>query len=175
MDDQFKNIRYRILELFMYQSTRDFSIRGIARQLKLSHVTVMNHINELIDLKLIRKKEETLYPTYYANTESKKFRMYKVRAIVFTIEKSGLIEYIRGKTLPSSIILFGSCAKGNYTEKSDIDIFIEASKTKLGLEKYEKKIKRSINIIFEKNISNLSHELKNNIVNGVILDGFIRV
>lgn len=174
MDEQFKNSTYRILELFMQYPNKDFSVRGIARILKLSHATVINHIKELLELELIRKKNETLYPTYYANTESEKLKSYKKNVIAFSIKESGLIEYIKDKTLPSSIVVFGSCAKGVYTEKSDIDIFVEAKETKLDLSKYEKKLKRSINLLSESKINKLSNELRNNILNGIVLGGFIK-
>jgi len=159
----------------MQETNKDFSVRGIARSLKLSHATVISHIEELHDLDLIRKKNDTLYPTYYANNEGENMRSYKRDSIKFSIIQSGLVEYIKDKTLPSSIILFGSCAKGTYTKKSDIDIFVEAKESKLDISKFEKKLKRSINLLFESKISNLSDELKNNILNGIILHGFIKL
>ena len=175
MDKQFKNNTYRILELFIDYPNKDFSIRGIARALKLSHATVIKHIINLEKLELIKKKSETLYPTYYANTENDKLKFYKKDYIISKIKASGLIEYIKDKTLPSSVVLFGSCAKGVYTEKSDIDIFVEAQEPKLNVSRFEKKLKRSINLLFEKKIMDLSTELRNNILNGIILYGFIKL
>ncbi|MBU1623187.1 MAG: nucleotidyltransferase domain-containing protein, partial [Nanoarchaeota archaeon] len=87
----------------------------------------------------------------------------------------GIVEYIQKEALPSSIILFGSGAKATFTEKSDIDIFVEAKKTKINLTKYEKKLNRKINPLFESNLNSLSKELRNNIINGVLLYGFIRI
>ncbi|MBI2112930.1 hypothetical protein HYT52_05310 [Candidatus Woesearchaeota archaeon] len=114
---------------------KDFSIRGIARELKLSHATILNYISDLQKLSLINKKEATLYPTYFANTENQKYKLYK----------------------------------------SDIDIFVEAKESKLDLVKYEKKLKHTINILFEKNINDISKELRNNIINGVVLYGFVKI
>src|SRR3989344_2560449 len=136
MDEIFKNNTYRILELFIDFPTKDFSVRGIARHLKLSHATVLKYINDLEKLGLIKKKEETLYPTYFANTQDQKYKFYK---------------------------------------KNDFDIFVEAKESKLNLAKYEKKLNRKINILFEPNLNNLSKELKNNIINGIVLYGFIRI
>lgn len=175
MDGMFKNNTYRILELFIEFPTKDFSVRGIARHLKLSHATVLKYITNLEKPGLIKKKEETLYPTYYANTESQKYKFYKKNWIIFKISESGLINHIQKETLPSSIILFGSGAKSAFTEKSDIDIFVEAKETTLDLIKYEKKLNRKINLLFEQNMNNLSKELRNNIINGVVLYGFMRI
>ncbi len=175
MDGLFKNNTYRILELFIEFPTKDFSVRGLARELKLSHATILNYINDLQKLILIKKKEATLYPTYFANTENQKYKFYKRNWLIFKITESGFIDYIQKEALPSSIILFGSGAKATFTEKSDIDIFVESNEAKLDLTKYEKKLNRKINLLFEQNINNLSKELRNNIINGVILYGFIKV
>lgn len=175
MDELFKNNTYKILELFIEFPTKDFSMRGIARQLELSHATVLKYIADLEKAGLIKRKEATLYPTYYANTESQKYRFYKKNWLIFKIVESGLIDRIQKEALPSSIVLFGSGAKATFTEKSDIDIFVEAKETKLDLTKYEKRLNRKINILFEQNINNLSKELRNNIINGIILYGFIRI
>ena len=175
MDELFKNNTYKILELFIEFPAKDFSVRGLARNLKLSHATVLKYIVDLEKLSLIKKKETTLYPTYFANTESQKYKFYKRNWLVFKINESGLIEYIQKETLPSTVILFGSGAKATFTEKSDIDIFVEANETKLDLTKYEKKLNHKINLLFEQNINNLSKELRNNIINGIVLYGFIKI
>ena len=175
MDELFKNNTYKILELFIEFPTTDFSVRGLARNLKRSHATVIKYIAYLEKLSLIKKKEVTLYPTYFANTESQKYKFYKKNWLIFKINESGLIDHIQKEALPSSIMLFGSGAKATFTEKSDIDIFVEANEEKLDLTKYEKKINRKINLLFEQNINNLSKELRNNIINGVVLYGFIKI
>lgn len=175
MDEIFKNNIYKILELFIELPTKDFSVRGIARELKLSHATVLKYIEDLQKLHLIKKKEETLYPTYFANAQNQKYKIYKRNWLVFKLMDSGIINYIQKETLASSIVLFGSGAKATFTGKSDIDIFVEAKESKLNLSKYEKKLNRKINLLFEPNINDLSKELRNNIINGVILYGFIKI
>ncbi|MBI5397906.1 nucleotidyltransferase domain-containing protein [Candidatus Woesearchaeota archaeon] len=175
MDIHFKNNTYKILELFIEFPTKDFSVRGIARQLKLSHATVLKYIADLEKLSFIKKKESTLYPTYFANTESQKYKFYKRNWLVFKIIESRIIDYIQKEVLPSSIVLFGSGAKATFTEKSDVDIFVEANETKLDLVKYEKKLNRKINLLLEQNINTLSKELRNNIINGVVLYGYIKI
>lgn len=175
MDELFKNNTYRILELFIEYPTKDFSVRGLARELKISHATILNHINDLQKLNLIKKKEATLYPTYFANTESQKYKFYKKNWLIFKLVETRVIEHIQKDALPSSIILFGSGAKATFTEKSDIDIFVESNEAKLDLTKYEKKLNHKINLLFEQNINNLSKELRNNVINGVILYGFIKI
>lgn len=175
MDEAFRNTAYKLLELFLDNPIREFSIRGIARDLKLSHATIIKHIEELVRLSLVKKKEQTSYPTYYANTESPKYKHYKKSHTTFKIRESGLIENIQKSCLPNSIILFGSCAKGTDTEESDIDIFVEAKEFTIDVSKYEKRLNKGINLLFETDINQLSNELRNNLVNGIILYGFVKV
>ncbi|MFT4305162.1 MAG: nucleotidyltransferase family protein [Candidatus Woesearchaeota archaeon] len=175
MDEIFKNNKYKILELFIEFPNKDFSVRGIARNLKLSHATILKYIDNLLEIGLIKKKEETLYPTYFANIENKKYKFYKKNYLILKLINYGIIDFIQKKTFSSLIILFGSCAKATFNEKSDIDIFVEAKNTKIDLSKFEKILNRKINILFEEDINNLSKELKNNIINGVILYGFMRI
>src|SRR3989344_7042835 len=175
MDELFKNNTYKILELFIEFPAKDFSVRGLARNLKISHATVLKYIADLEKLSLIKKKETTLYPAYFANTENQKYKFYKRDWVVFKITESGLVEHIQKQALPSSIVFFGSGTKATFTEKSDIDIFVEANETELDLSKYEKKLNSKINLLFEQNINNLSKELRNNIINGVVLYGSIKI
>ncbi len=175
MDKLFENNVYKILELFIEFPVKDFSVRGIARTLKLSHATVLKYISDLLKLNLIKKKKETLYPTFYANTESQKYKFYKRNYFVFRLIDSGLIGFIQKQVLPSCIVLFGSGAKAVFTERSDIDIFVEAKESPLNLSKYEKLLGRKINLLFEPDINDFSKELRNNVVNGVVLYGFIKV
>ena len=74
-----------------------------------------------------------------------------------------------------AIIVFGSYAKGEDVENSDIDLYIETpSKKEIKLEKFGKILKRKIQIFFYKNIHEIKNiDLANNIINGIILNGFI--
>jgi len=91
--------------------------------------------------------------------------------------ESQLIEYLKIEFNNPGIILFGSFAKGEDIEKSDIDLYLETpSKKQVNLEKYEKKLDREIQIIQNKGLKEISNiHLANNIINGVILNGFIEV
>ena len=175
MDTLFKTQAYRILELFIEQSNTDFSARGIARELGISHPTALKNLRELEKLGLIGKNERTLYPTYRANTVGENYMSYKREHIVFSIRKSGLVEHIQERLLPSCIVLFGSCAKGAYREDSDIDLFVEASESDLDLSAFEKKLRKNVHILFERDIIMLSPELRSNILNGVVVYGFVKV
>jgi len=175
MDNIFKNKAYKVLELFIEHPHKEFYIREVARELKLSHAIVIKYIKELNKAKLMKKNSKSLYPVYSANYGNTRFLFYKRNHILFKIINSGLIDYLWKKTLAEAIILFGSCATGDFTEKSDIDIFIETKEIKLDLSKYEKMLKRKINLLFEPDIDGLSKGLKYNIVKGITLYGSLKI
>ena len=94
--------------------------------------------------------------------------------------KTALTKYIKDvdELLPiNKAILFGSYAKGEDTERSDIDLYIETpSKKDITLEKFEKKLKRNIQIFRHKNLFEIKNkDLVNNIINGIVLNGFVEV
>ncbi len=175
MDRLFKTTAYKILELFIEHPNKDFSARGIARELGISHPTVSKNLRELEKLDLIHENEMTLYPTYHANTVGTKYMAYKREHMVFRIKESGLVDYIQERLLPSCIVLFGSCAKGSYRIDSDIDLFVEASESDLDLLAFEKKLRKNVHIIYEQFISDLPARLRTNILNGVVLYGFMKI
>jgi predicted nucleotidyltransferase len=76
-----------------------------------------------------------------------------------------------------TIVLFGSYARGEDIENSDIDVYIQTpSKKEITEEKFEKVLKRKIQIFHYKSLREISNpHLRNNIINGVILNGFLEV
>ena len=175
-----KDNRYKILKLFFEDPTPKgigFQLREISRKAKLAPTSVKRYLNELEKEKLIIKKKHRIhnYPIYYANRENEYFRFLKKIDIIQCIKESGLLDYLENVCMPDVIILFGSASKGEDIKDSDIDLFLLCKEKKLDLEKYEKKFKRKINIFFEGNFIKLSKELKNNVINGVILKGYLKV
>jgi len=166
--------RYRILQEFFDFPRKNFHIRELSRRTKIAQPSVMNHLKELIKEKLIIKEKKGIYPTFNSNRENEMFKLYKKSDIIFKINKTGMLDYIYDKSLPDVIILFGSASKGEDIESSDIDLFIQAPEKKINLEKYEKIIKRKINLFFKEDFSKLNKEIRNNILNGIILKGYLK-
>lgn len=161
--------------MFFDDPLKDFQLREISRVIKLHHKSVLIYINQLLKLGLIKTNTKTLYKSYNANTENQMFQVYKKIINQMKIYESGLIDYLYEKLMPNVIILFGGYAKGTDIKTSDIDLFIEAKEEKINIIKFEEKLGRKIHLVFEKDVNNLSKELKNNIINGVILSGNLRL
>lgn len=167
--------KLKIMELFFEEPARNFQLREVSRLTNIAVTSTKKYLKELLDENLIIKSTKTLYPSYLANTPNRMFKVYKTQAMLYKIYLSGLVDYVEDTCLPNCIILFGSFAKGDYYKKSDIDIFIQSSEYDLELQKFEKRLKHKINVFFEDDLRDLSKELFNNINNGIILSGYLRV
>lgn len=150
-------------------------MREISRRTEIAQPSVMNHLKELVKEGLVLKEKKGLYPTFKANRDSEIFKVYKKFDLILKIHQTGLLNFIYDNCLPNAIIMFGSASKGEDIEESDVNLFVQSPKKKLNLEKYEKIINRKISLFFEENFSRLSKELRNNILNGIMLKGYIRV
>ena len=171
---------YRVLEVFFNNPLPTgigFQLREISRNITLAPKSVKLYLEELEKENLIIKKEHRIhkYPVYYANRDDNYFRLLKKLNIIIRIKESGLLDYLNEKCIPDVIILFGSASKGEDIKDSDIDLYLQCNEKKLNLSKYEKELKRKINIFFEKNFDKLSEELKQNIINGDKLKGYLRI
>jgi len=164
-----------ILNIFFENPTKDFHIRRIAKELNIPKTTVSYQINIFLKKNIIIKNKEGIFPSFRANETHEMYRFYKKQYILKKIIQIGLLDYLEEEIHPKSIILFGSFAKAEYDKDSDIDFFVQAKELKINLNKFEKKLKHKINIIFENSPKNLSKELLNNIVNGIKLRGFLRI
>lgn len=167
--------KLKIMELFFEEPARSFQLREISRLTKMAPTSVRHYLKELSAEKLIGKHTKTIYPSYSANETNRLFKIYKQQTIILKLYLSGLIDYLEEQLHPASIILFGSVRKGEYTKKSDIDLFIQAEPKELDLNRYRKQLKHRINIFYEEDISKISKELLNNIINGIKLSGYLKI
>ncbi len=169
-----KYSRYRLLEVFFREPRKVFHIREISRLLRLSQPSIRLHLDALIKENIVLKSAEGLYGGYKANRDNELFKLLKQQNTVLVLNSSGFVKFVSEKVMPQVMMLFGSAAKGEDVENSDIDIFVEGEEEELNLRRFEHLLNRKINILFKKNFMKLSKELKNNIVNGVKLYGFLR-
>ncbi len=165
------------LNLFYNNPTTKFSLASISQKTKLAHTSTKNNLINLIKkniiIKIIEKKGKRNFPEYIANRNEKLFIITKKIQNLNNLLNSGLIPHIEEQTFPKSTVLFGSYNRGEDIETSDIDIFIEAQPQEINLKSFEKKLNRKIELHFQPNFKEYAPELKNNIINGTILQGFL--
>jgi predicted nucleotidyltransferase len=154
---------------------KTFRLRELSRLSKISPPSVMNYLKELEDEQLIKIEKKEKIPFYIANFDNDTFREYKKISILFELKNSGLIDFLWDELAPEAIILYGSYSKGESVENSDIDLFILGKEKKINLEKYRKYLGKEIHLFFQNNPREISPELKNNLVNGIILKGYLKL
>jgi len=173
---QISNV-YNIAGVFFNEPTKPHYLIEISRKSELAHTSVKKYLDDLKKDRLIKesieKKGKRHFPIYIADIKSPSYKKHKKMYNIMSIKKSGVIEFLKDKLMPKSIVLFGSYANGDDIEDSDIDIFAEAKKQNVDLNKFERILKRKIEIHFNENFNNYPKELKNNIINGDILYGYL--
>ncbi len=167
--------RYRLLQEFFDFPRKNFQMRELSRRIKLAQVSVIAHLKVLLQEGLVVREDKGIYPSFQANRDGEQFKLLKKQNLVWRISASGLLGHLEEKLIPNCIILFGSAARGEDTEESDLDLFVQADEVKLDLTKYEKIFHRKINPLFEPNLKNLNKELLNNLINGDVLQGYLKV
>ncbi len=167
--------RYKLLKLFLDYPTESFRLREIARLIKISPPSVMSYLKEFEKDELIKKQIKRNIPFYSSERDSSNFILYKKISIFFELNNTGLIDYLWDKLSPQVIILYGSFSKGESIENSDIDLFILGKEKKIEIVEFEKKLNNKVHLFFKETIKEIPNELKNNILNGIILKGYIKV
>ena len=167
--------RYKLLQEFFDFPKKDFQVRELSRRIKLAQISVTNHLNLLLKETLIIKEKKHTYPSFRANIDSELFKLLKKQNLLFRIQTSGLLDMLEKEFKPNCIILFGSASRGEDTENSDIDLFVQSNESGIKLERYEKILNRKINLLFEPNIKKLNKELLNNLINGEKIYGYLKV
>ena len=169
------NIKDKIKEYFFLNPTIKLRVRQIERIVKVPLPSVIRYTKELEKESILTSSEIANIRVFLANRASKQFLLEKR---LFNIKNiSTLADFLIEELSNPNIVIFGSYSKGEDLENSDIDIYIEtASKKKLNLEKFEKLLQRKIHVFVYKNINTIENKkLTNNILNGIIINGFVEV
>ena len=170
-----KDIKRTIREHFLIHPTSKLRVREIERTLHIPLPSVIRYCKEL--------EEEGILSTavtgsvrFYTASRNETYRLEKKFFNIKRLYASGLIECLKQELSNPAIIVFGSYAKGEDIENSDIDLYIETSaKKQIGLAKFKKMLQRDIQVFSYRTLKDVQPNLANNIVNGVILNGFIEV
>src|SRR3989344_2771330 len=158
--------RYRILKLFFDSPTDSFRLREISRLTKISPPSIMIYLKEFERGDIIKKQTKRNVPFYSAMRDNPNFVLYKKISIIFELNKSGLIDHLWDKLSPKAIVLYGSFAKGESIENSDVDLFILGKEKIVDIANFEKKLNKKVHLLFKESLKEIPDELKNNILNG---------
>jgi len=137
-----------VFKLFLEHPHNNYYLRESARLLKMDPMTVKRALTLLVsDNILIRTKEKNQI-LYKANIENPTFRHLKIAYNLAFLQKKLVVEFIKNHmNTVTSIILFGSYAKGENDEESDIDILIISLSKDKPIIELTKLLKHDVNLI----------------------------
>lgn len=177
----FRESVFKVSELIFNYPNKTFHIRMLEKKTGFSTTAVIDSINELKKYNLITIEETPLTTNIKANLESEEYRFYKLVFNLYRLKRykfvDNLIDIFNN---PEAIVLFGSFAKGEDIEESDVDILIIShNKPNENSEKtidiFERELNRKINIQILPSLDKSSNEFKNAVANGIVLHGYIKV
>jgi len=172
--------RSAVMALFLDNPKRSYHVRGVARALVISPRTAKKYLSVLARDGMLIREKSGIYENYRADRQSQEFRDLKVFHTIRKLRACGVIGFLESKFNYPAIMLYGSAARGEDDEGSDIDIFV-VTKTKakdIDAEAFAKKLGRGLHVMVmdENDIrSAKSKELLNNAINGVVVSGFLEV
>ncbi|MBI3291179.1 nucleotidyltransferase domain-containing protein [Candidatus Falkowbacteria bacterium] len=176
----FRESVFKVAELLFNRPNATFHIRGLAKETALSTTAVIQAVEELHKFEIVTTEKTEITTNIKANVESEAYRSYKKIFNLYRLERYNIIRTLKEAYRAKTIVLFGSFAKGEDTEESDVDILIltshkEATDITDSITEYEKLLNRRINLHLLSSLEKSSSEFKNAIANGIVLHGYVKV
>ena len=165
-----------VLKFILDHPTTKTHLREIARQTSYSPAGARKALQHLVKRGLVTETPGTAVTTYAANTASPVWLPLKRTTNLFALYASGLVDtLVEQYEEPRAMVLFGSFARGDDTEKSYNEIgIVTQHEHEPDLRKIEAKIGHKINIItFQPDTA--EKEFLNNIANGIVLHGYLKI
>ncbi len=172
-----ENNKVKILRLFFEGPNVRLYLREVARRAELSATGAMKILGALEKEGLLEKERTALTVNYRGNYDNESFMALKRSLNLYSLYSCGLVSsLVEFYKILECIILFGSYAKGEDTNESDIDIAVLTSlKDYPGLDIYEGCLKRKISLHLIENIKNENQEFINSLANGIVIYGYFEV
>lgn len=141
-----KYVSWKILKHFALNPTREFYVKGIAKELNLSAGICSKTLRELLELGLL-EKHLTGQAHYYRLSNNYVTKALKRFLGISVIYDSDIVNKIIEKfENPTTIALYGSFANGDFIEDSDVDILVLSQKRKQP-ELQESVLNHKVNIV----------------------------
>lgn len=168
-----KNNTNKILRIFLNDPLEEFGLRELSRLTNISPASVKKHLQTLQSENLIKQITRKSQPLYIASRDSQIFKTTQKLQTIHDLEKTRTLEYIEETLSPKAIVLYGSHNKGDAIKSSDIDLLLIGQEKPLNLKEKEIQLNKSLHIIFAKSLDKIPKELKQNIINGTVLRGYL--
>ena len=182
MVDIFK-LKFTILQLeilrFLYlQAGVKFNANQLAKRIGVSQTAIAKALPLLVKEELVKQEQDKESGRYAIelNRDNPLVISLKRAENLKMLYESSLPQYLYDSLPGTTIILFGSYSRGDDTATSDIDIAVIGIKEKeLDLSSFTKKLGRDIVCNFYGSLTDVLNNLRNNLLNGIVLSGSIEV
>lgn len=177
----FRESIFKVTELIFNDPNKVFHLRMLAEITGFSTTAIDDAIEELKNFDIIKIVHSNLTKNVKANLNSEAYRFYKLIFNLYRLKRYSIIDnLIEIFQNPEAIVLFGSFAKGEDIEQSDIDILvISKNEPNENLSDFvniiEKELKRKSDLHILPSLERSSVEFKNAVANGIVLHGYLKV
>ena len=137
----------KVVKFFLENPYEEVYLRQLAKKLNLSSFAIKKYADLLVKENFIKEERKANLRYFKADVNNLFFKHLKIALNINIILKSGLLDFLKENLANvSSIVLFGSTAKGNDDKNSDVDILIIGKEKYLDLDKFEEKIDKEITL-----------------------------
>ena len=128
----YQNIRQlRVLSHFFRDPFTSFHLRELARTLEMDPMTLKRILDPLVDDGMLLFRVERGHHLFKANVDDIRFRYAKIQYTIEVLSGSNMVKRIIDRdSSVTSIVLFGSAAKGMDGIDSDVDLLIISTRKK---------------------------------------------
>lgn len=176
----FRRSVFEVARLIFNSPTATFHIRQLATLTGVSTTAVSSAIEELRKFSIVTVESTDITTNVKANLTSDAYTFYKRVFNLYRLERYPLIGHLVDTYRPRALVLFGSFAKGEDTEQSDVDVLVLTDEKERTLPEnirnlLEKELKRTINLHVMRSLQGTSPEFKNSVANGIVLHGYLKI
>jgi len=174
---QHTQLQSAILSLLTKRAGEKLNQRAIANTLSVTPAAVSRALPTLEEQGFITiENSKTMNLKLVSlNREARKVINWKRVENLRALYDSGLVEALAERYAGSTIILFGSYARGEDTVRSDIDLAVIGKEKPFDPTAYERLLERPIRILFFDSFGALSEEFKESLCNGIVLVGGVKL
>ena len=160
-------MKEKLKQLFFNNTLQRWHFNVLLEESEMSRERLYHFLKELQKEKfIIRVKPRGKMPYYLANRDLSKFRLEK--QLYGLIQLHELFEHLNTCEGVKTAILFGSFARGDWNNESDIDLFIYGDDNKVEKALFEKKLGKEIQLFTYNDAKKMKKELDPKLIPNII-------
>jgi predicted nucleotidyltransferase len=161
----------QILELF-FNSPKYWHFSHIKKEVKIADNKLSRWLKIFQKQNLIKKiKEKDKMPYYISNQESAEYQNTKRIFALKKFHETGFLNHLTELKGADTVIIFGSFSRWDWHKDSDIDLFIYGDDSELDILKFQKILKREIQVFNYKTFEEL-RKTNIDLIDSIIKDGY---